>query len=80
MPLKDVMAQINNLTKLYNKRALDEFLNIREGEFKRYEKPYSVVFFDIDHFKQVNDRYGHQMGDEVIKTFVFVGPICSIRL
>jgi len=57
------------LTKLYNKRALDEFLDIREGEFKRYEKPYSVVFFDIDHFKQVNDTYGHEAGDIVLKGF-----------
>ncbi len=60
------------LTKLYNKRALDEFLEIREGEFKRYEKPYSVVFFDIDHFKQVNDTYGHEAGDIVLKGFAKV--------
>ena len=60
------------LTKLYNKRALDEFLEIREGEFKRYEKPYSVVFFDIDHFKQVNDTYGHEAGDIVLKGFAQV--------
>ncbi len=60
------------LTKLYNKRALDEFLDIREGEFKRYEKPYSVVFFDIDHFKQVNDTYGHEAGDIVLKGFAKV--------
>ncbi len=57
------------LTKLYNKRALDEFLDIREGEFKRYEKPYSVVFFDIDHFKKINDTYGHEAGDVVLKGF-----------
>lgn len=60
------------LTKLYNKRALDEFLDIREGEFKRYEKPYSVVFFDIDHFKQVNDTYGHEAGNIVLKGFAQV--------
>ena len=59
----------DSLTKLYNKRALDEFLQIREGEFKRYEKPYSVVFFDIDLFKQVNDTYGHEAGDIVLKGF-----------
>jgi len=57
------------LTKLYNKRALDEFLEIREGEFKRYDKPYSVVFFDIDLFKAVNDTYGHDAGDVVLQGF-----------
>ncbi len=57
------------LTRLYNKRALDEFLEIREGEYKRYEKPYSVVFFDIDLFKQVNDTYGHDAGDVVLQGF-----------
>jgi len=57
------------LTKLFNKRALDEFLEIREGEFKRYKKPYSLVFFDIDLFKQVNDTYGHDAGDIVLKGF-----------
>ncbi|PHR59512.1 MAG: GGDEF domain-containing protein [Arcobacter sp.] len=57
------------LTKLYNKRALDEFLDIREGEFKRYKKPYSIVFFDIDLFKVVNDTYGHDAGDVVLRGF-----------
>lgn len=57
------------LTKLYNKRALDEFLDIREGEFKRHKKPYSVVFFDIDLFKVVNDTYGHDAGDVILKGF-----------
>ena len=57
------------LTKLYNKRALDEFLEIREGEFKRYKKSYCVVFFDIDLFKSVNDTYGHDAGDVVLKGF-----------
>ena len=57
------------LTKLYNKRALDEFIEIREGEFKRYKKPYSLVFFDIDLFKKVNDTYGHEAGDVVLKGF-----------
>ena len=60
------------LTKLFNKRAMDEFLEIREGEYKRYNKPYSVVFFDIDHFKKVNDTYGHEAGDIVLKGFAQV--------
>ncbi len=55
------------LTKLYNKRGLDEFLELREGEYKRHNKSYSVVFFDVDHFKKVNDTYGHDAGDVILK-------------
>lgn len=57
------------LTKLYNKRALDEFMNIKEAEFKRHEKNFSIVFFDLDHFKAVNDTYGHDAGDAVLAAF-----------
>ena len=57
------------LTKLYNKRALDEFLNIKEAEYKRYGRNYSIVMFDLDKFKSVNDTYGHEAGDAVLSAF-----------
>lgn len=57
------------LTKLYNKRALDEFFEIKEAEFKRYDRNFSVVMFDLDHFKNVNDTYGHDAGDAVLTAF-----------
>ncbi len=57
------------LTKLYNKRALDEFLDIKEAEFKRYDRNYSIVMFDIDFFKKVNDTFGHDAGDAVLAAF-----------
>ena len=57
------------LTKLYNKRALDEQMEIKEGEYKRYGHNYSVVMFDLDHFKLVNDNYGHAAGDAVLSAF-----------
>lgn len=57
------------LTKLYNKRALDEFMDIKEAEFKRYGHNFSVVMFDLDHFKLVNDNYGHDAGDAVLSAF-----------
>jgi len=57
------------LTKLYNKRALDEHMEIKEAEYKRYGHNYSVVMFDLDHFKNVNDTYGHAAGDAVLSAF-----------
>lgn len=57
------------LTGLNNRRALDEALKIKEAEFKRYEHNFSVIMFDLDKFKDVNDNYGHEAGDAVLTAF-----------
>ncbi|HIP20109.1 MAG TPA: GGDEF domain-containing protein [Sulfurimonas sp.] len=57
------------LTKLYNRRALDDFMEIKEAEFKRYKRNFSVVMFDLDKFKDVNDTFGHDAGDAVLVAF-----------
>lgn len=57
------------LTQLYNKRALDEFLTLKEAEFERYNRGYCIVMFDLDYFKNVNDTFGHEAGDAVLKAF-----------
>ena len=57
------------LTKLVNKRALDEILALKEAEYKRYERNYTIVMFDLDHFKDVNDTFGHEAGDAVLAAF-----------
>lgn len=57
------------LTKLYNRRALDDFLEVKEAEFKRYERNFSILMFDLDKFKNVNDTYGHEAGDAVLSAF-----------
>lgn len=55
------------LTGLNNRRCLDEkFQNMRR-ESMRSMKPISVLFMDIDHFKCINDEYGHEIGDQVLK-------------
>ena len=55
------------LTGAYNRRALDQLLKARLAESTRYNIPVSCVMFDLDHFKQVNDTYGHATGDLVLR-------------
>jgi diguanylate cyclase (GGDEF)-like protein len=57
------------LTKLYNRLKVDEILDYEVEQANRYGKKLSVVMGDIDHFKRVNDIFGHQKGDEVLKAF-----------
>jgi diguanylate cyclase (GGDEF)-like protein/PAS domain S-box-containing protein len=55
------------LTGLYNRRYLDETLEREVSRARREGAPLSLVMLDIDHFKRVNDTYGHQAGDEALK-------------
>lgn len=55
------------LTSLVSKRGLDEELNRVNKSFRRYKINYSVCFFDIDHFKKINDTFGHEAGDAILK-------------
>lgn len=62
-------SSTDTLTKLPNRRGLDESLSKVEAAFKRYNDNYSVVLFDLDHFKSVNDTYGHDAGDMILASF-----------
>lgn len=57
----------DGLTGLFNRRYLDETLELEIAQARRQGHPLSVVMLDLDHFKQVNDTYGHPAGDEVLK-------------
>lgn len=59
-------AVIDELTGVYNRRYLDEQMTARLAEAQRYSAPFSIGLVDIDHFKRVNDTYGHQAGDKVL--------------
>ncbi|MEA2017934.1 MAG: GGDEF domain-containing protein [Campylobacterota bacterium] len=57
------------LTGALNRKAFEEEIKRFESWFKRDNKNYAIVFFDIDKFKNVNDTYGHECGDVILKTF-----------
>jgi diguanylate cyclase (GGDEF)-like protein len=60
------MAYKDSLTKIYNRQRFDEELQREINRFKRIKEPLTLLMFDIDFFKDFNDRYGHQMGDEIL--------------
>ncbi|WP_281951261.1 sensor domain-containing diguanylate cyclase [Nitrosophilus kaiyonis] len=61
------MAIKDNLTELYNRNKLFEEIKKEILNFKRYKDPFCLIMFDIDHFKHINDTYGHDIGDKVLK-------------
>ena len=57
------------LTGTLNRKTYEAEIKKFENEYAREDKNYAIIFFDIDHFKKVNDTYGHDCGDVVLKTF-----------
>ena len=57
------------LTGIANRRHLDERLSMELARLQRYGQPLAVIMTDIDFFKQVNDNFGHAVGDQVLKAF-----------
>jgi two-component system cell cycle response regulator len=61
------MAILDGLTNLFNKRYFIEALDKEVARARRYKRPLSLIMFDIDFFKSVNDTYGHLAGDHILK-------------
>lgn len=65
---KEFMSVLDGLTGLYNRRQLEINLEQEVNRTKRHPSDFSLAILDIDFFKKVNDTYGHQYGDYVLKT------------
>jgi two-component system cell cycle response regulator len=61
------LARTDGLTGIANHRAFQEFLQQHFNEASRYHQPLALALIDVDYFKQFNDTFGHQAGDEVLK-------------
>jgi diguanylate cyclase (GGDEF)-like protein len=68
------LAAVDGMTGLYNRREFDALAEGEWSRFQRYQRPLSLMFVDIDHFKAINDNYGHDIGDLAIKR---VATLCA---
>ncbi|RRV03778.1 sensor domain-containing diguanylate cyclase [Pseudomonas sp. v388] len=62
------LSSTDRLTGLYNRGHWEEALRLEHARHARYGSQAALVMFDIDHFKYINDTYGHQVGDEVLRS------------
>lgn len=67
MQMLNQMARIDQLTGMYNRKFLDEFVDVSVPQAIRAKITYAVLMIDIDYFKMINDTYGHDIGDDAIR-------------
>jgi len=64
------LAITDPLTNIFNRRGLEQWGQYEIDRAKRFDSPLSAIFFDLDHFKEVNDTYGHEIGDQVLQQVI----------
>lgn len=67
-----LMAAYDSLTGLLNRREFEKLVNKDLSELNEHENNACIIIIDIDHFKNVNDKYGHPVGDELLKEFSLI--------
>jgi diguanylate cyclase (GGDEF)-like protein len=69
----NILASVDGLTALFNRRHFETLGRAEWVRFQRYGRPLSLLIIDVDHFKSINDRFGHDAGDLVLKS---IGEAC----
>lgn len=72
----EVLAKTDSLTRLNNRGSFNELTNAALSQAKRSNQPISIAMFDLDHFKRVNDNYGHEAGDLALVEFANIMKDC----
>lgn len=72
----EIVSKTDGLTGLLNRKSWEELLEKEFERQKRYSEDCTLIIFDIDHFKKVNDNYGHPAGDEVIRQTATITNQC----
>ncbi len=65
----EILASIDSMTGCFNRRVFNEKLDELFYQYQRYKRGFGLIIFDIDNFKKINDKYGHQRGDTVLIEF-----------
>lgn len=68
----EMLATIDGMTSLINRRHFDVLARAEWARFQRYGRPLSLLILDIDNFKSINDRFGHDAGDLVLKAVAYI--------
>lgn len=71
----EMLASIDPLTGLYNRRAFFDLAERELGRARRYDRPVVLGLLDVDHFKPINDQYGHLVGDQVLQR---ISELCRL--
>jgi len=66
------VSMCDPLTRIWNRTKFEELLDREIEHYRRYHRPFTLIICDLDHFKKVNDLYGHQAGDKVLQEFVSI--------
>ncbi len=70
----ETLAMHDGLTGIFNRRAIEEYTEAELDLARRKERPLSVILLDIDHFKAINDQYGHSIGDHTLQQLAEILP------